>query len=903
MKKLLISIFLMMSMIVSGLSSMSSTPIASAINKSAVRCDFLGQYINTKPSGKNCEPCPVDFYCPLVSGTEIENCASKGYPESDCKETRKNFSTDKAISCEAGKTTKGFTFNTLQGTRITTNGDPLFPVLGQGATDKSMCQAPDFVCSGSTPVLLKGLDGVAKCFPANTCNEDQIAILKNGIPDCSVACKNETIVNGKCYKNCPAGQYLEVLNNSVNGVNTQSVNCKPITVKPIECLIPGQVPTTPGDIKTCACIAPQVYNTNTTKCEIPVVPCVAPQTGNQPNCVNPPANPCKANFYGYSEPNCKPCPINGTSPAGTIDSSGCVVPVTPCPINFYGTNANVLCIPCPSNGTSPVGTLTVAGCSIPVTPCPANFFGTNASVLCTPCPNNGTSNAGTQDASGCKEQPKGNTNNGGGDGFCGGWFAVLCGGVILAGVDCFLTKVVCNKPGNPTPPTPKNPRTPITPNQGVNGPADVNDILAVKEYTQSTESSTSCAESNTAYVSSIMATALQDAHVVKGQKYVWVATIAAGQRTEKMSTVKIAGGATSISAEDFEGKFEISELVCLMTRFAKKSGTTFSSVEYMRALKSAGVLHGLNKSKKLECLNLDNLLAYLGNYGEQNSQQTTSKTIYSVSNETKGFSYPDTFNTKEEAVLAMRNIAAQQAGNGNRPSANAPINRIRRVKPVRRVSSLDLVQKLANIFSPVQASALTIEYTNGQTEEVEDQIPTDPEISDRSIDLSDNNSISSEGEIVQTLQVEDTQVTGDYQCEDTNEFEVLHSDGVRSMCLTEAEINEGQDEINRIIEENYTGLSVPNNDQTTLLANGCPSYLPYITADGYCDVSENNYSVANNQVDEYNKGDQNLAQENTQNIAYQSEKTPSELCYDNGGSYQDEVDENGEPTGQMKCSY
>ena len=94
-----------------------------------------------------------------------------------------------------------------------------------------------------------------------------------------------------------------------------------------------------------------------------------------------------------------------------------------------------------------------------------------------------------------------------------------------------------------------------------------------------------------------------------------------------------------------------------------------------------------------------------------------------------------------------------------------------------------------------------------------------------------------------------------------------------------------------------------NIDETNLLANGCPSYLPYITADGYCDVSENNYSVANNQVDEYNKGDQNLAQENTQNIAYQSEKTPSELCYDNGGSYQDEVDENGEPTGQMKCSY
>jgi hypothetical protein len=326
MKKFITSIFLILSLVATGL--MGVTPSVNAINKSAVRCDFIGQYINSASTGSPCTPCPENNYCPLVSGTQIENCAAKGYPATDCAETRVIFSTDKATPCPAGTSTRGFTFNTLRGTRITAEGD-LFPV-GQGATDISMCNAPEFKCTAPTPVLIKGVDGKAKCMPANTCSADQVPILKDGVPDCSVACKSNTLVGGKCYQDCAEGEYLEVISTSVNGVATQTVLCKKITVTPTVCPIVGQVPTKPGDVTTCACVAPQTLNTTVTpnKCETPVVPCKAPQTGNEPNCVNP-ITPCPANQYGYNVPNCKPCPNNGTSPVGTVDSSGCVVPVTP----------------------------------------------------------------------------------------------------------------------------------------------------------------------------------------------------------------------------------------------------------------------------------------------------------------------------------------------------------------------------------------------------------------------------------------------------------------------------------------------------------------------------------------------------------------------------------------------
>jgi hypothetical protein len=656
MKKLLISIFLMLSLVVSGLSSFTQTPIASAINKSAVRCDFLGQYINPGSEAKKCEPCPVNFYCPLVSGIEIENCSAKGYPDSDCKESRKIFSIDKALPCPEGTITKGFTFNTLSGTRITENGDAIFPIVGQGATDISMCQKPDFVCSGSTPVLLKSTDGVAKCYPLNTCAEDQVSILKNGIPDCSVACK-ETIVNGKCYQNCPDGEYLEVTNNSVNGVSTQTVICKKIVIKQNECPIQGQVLVN-NDIKTCACVSLQVYNEITKSCALPVVPCVAPQTGNQPNCVNPPIKLCPANSYGYSEPNCKPCPQSGTSIAGTVDSSGCVIPVIPCPANYFGTNGNILCSPCPNGGTSTAGTQTVTGCVIPqvvVVPCPANYYGVNGNALCTPCPNNDTSSAGTKDASGCKAQETG------GGGFCSGLWAILCGGVVAGVVDCFLTKFVCNKS---QPSTPKitniTPKINTTPGQIVK-----RDILAVYETAYSEQVDAQCVGGNSDLISTVYANNPADAHNPDNGMFVWVATYSEGNVTKSMSTIRPAGGqdGKSSSAEDLNSKPIDKDLQCLMQRYAKMpregkpSGLVFGSSEYMKALKNDRILHGLNRKFKLECIDLIALGDALQIYGENSVEKSSSE--FFVRNETKQTDYPQKFVTQAEAETYMNSLVVK----------------------------------------------------------------------------------------------------------------------------------------------------------------------------------------------------------------------------------------------------
>jgi hypothetical protein len=689
MKKLLISIFLMLSMVVSGLSSLQFTPVASAINKSAVRCDFLGQYINPNSDGKKCEPCPVDFYCPLVSGTEIENCASKGYPDSDCKETRRIFSTDKAIACPAGTTTKGFTFNTLVGTRITENGDDLFPIVGQGATDKTMCQAPDFKCPADKPVLLRTFDsnGVAqeaKCFPVNTCAEDQIAILKNGIPDCSVACKNQTLVNGKCYQDCPDGEYLEVSTTNNNGIKTQTVLCKKITIVKKDCPIIGQTPSVPGDLSTCVCTTPQVVSTDKTKCELPVVPCAAPQTGNQPNCVNPPIKTCPANTYGYSEPNCKPCPQGGTSPAGTVDSSGCVIVVVPCPANYYGTNGNVLCTPCPNGGTSPAGTQTIAGCSVVVAPCPANYYGVNGNVLCTPCPNGQTSAQGTQDASGCKGQ-----ENGGG-GFCSGFWGIICGAVVATTIDCFLTKVLCNKPQPSAPVVNK----PTTNTQRVNNPTAPRQ--GYQYISRSQSSSSSCQASNANYAFDLQNIS-PEYHFDKktGHNFFWIQTRVEGGKTTYLSTIRKMDGA------------EVPALKCLFTRYlearAGTEGIRLGNQIYNKSLKDDGILHGRQLSPSSpgynhECIDITELLAVIENYDvRENANQSSVE--WAVARTGTTVALTPWFATKDGAYNSARELKLNGSIIDVTNTISLPKQKVR--KPVKRVFN--------NIFGSIKASAALAE--------------------------------------------------------------------------------------------------------------------------------------------------------------------------------------------------
>jgi hypothetical protein len=632
MKKFITSIFLILALVTSGL--VGFTPTASAINKSAVRCDFLGQYINPTATGNPCQPCPENNYCPLVSGTQIENCATKGYPDSDCKESRKIFSIDKSIPCPSATFTKGYTYNTLQGTRITTDGD-LFPV-GQGATDESMCKAPDFKCPAATPVLLKGIDGVAKCYPTNTCNADQVAILKNGIPDCSVACKSDILVSGKCYPICPKGEYLDittVTNDSNVGQDSISSTtvCKKIVVLPTKCPIAGQIATNPIDLSSCACVAGQVLSAEKTNCITPIVPCTPPLTGNQPNCVVPPTVPCPDNKFGYSEPNCTPCPNNGTNKSpNNIDSSSCKIPVVPCTP--------------PATGNQP-------NCTNPV-PCPVNTFGAGQ-PNCQQCPVNSTSQAGTTVASGCVAQ-----NNGGGEGFCGGWWAIACGAAVIGGA-CLL-KVFGFCAGGDSTPGPST-QTTTTQIEKVT-PTTRRDKLLVKKIT--TNGISDCPDvssrlnselANDVFRDNGNGEELSDAHYENqsaktGDKYLWVATYAVGNTTKVMSTIRPAGGSTgtSSSAEEVNAKPYDSSLLCLMKRFAKLQKMEIGSERYMSQLKGFGILHGLNKQYKLECLNLSNLETAIANFGEKNSEAGGVK--YIVSNETQGYDYSEVFDTESAAI-------------------------------------------------------------------------------------------------------------------------------------------------------------------------------------------------------------------------------------------------------------
>jgi hypothetical protein len=818
MKKLLISIFLMLSMVVSGLSSLQFTPVASAINKSAVRCDFLGQYINPNVAERRCEPCPVDFYCPLVSGTEIENCTAKGFPESDCKEARKIFSTDKAIACPAGTTTKGFTFNTLQGTRITENGDPIFPVIGQGATDKTMCQAPDFKCPADKPVLLRTFDanGVAqeaKCFPVNTCADDQIAILKNGIPDCSVACK-DTIVNGKCYQNCPDGEYLEVSSTNNNGVKTQSVVCKKIVEIEKVCPIIGQTPTVKGDLSTCVCTTPQVVSADKTKCELPVVPCPAPQTGNQPNCVNPPSKECSANTYGYSEPNCKPCPQGGTSKAGTVDSSGCVIVVVDCPENYYGIG-NVVCTPCPNGGTSPKGTKEISGCKVNVIDCPENYYGENGNVRCDPCPNDGTSPKGTKTVSGCKAKENG------GEGFCGGWWAVVCGGVVAGVVDCFLTHLLCNKPSS-GPKIDVGLNKPIIPEvYGPNNQKADQYVYLPRNVGQNI----TCKGSSEELVQKVMQYPKSTGvHPDKqGKRFIWVET-----------TLKSNGETQSLSVHRGMDGTTIPELVCLMKRYSILTNTAVGSREFMEALcgfrDSKGVcdnvLHGRNRTNNKECLDLEALVSILSNY-DYEGEARNGKTEWAAAKSGTKVAVSPWFATKQEVYdWARQNKGILVSTSGTQPRTN-------RRRAIRKPVSI------FNIFNTVKASA---EITEGGRENVDASINSDVYLLDG--DVGNSNPLSYEiGEEEDAIDDGALGLTANNMtCAEENDNDPEYSTELAAsngdvICGSEAEAQLSQEDIDAIVYRTlYETETNPNP------SSGCGPDAPYSYETGFCEPNSNSGS-------------------------------------------------------------
>jgi hypothetical protein len=597
MKKFITSIFLILSLVTTGL--MSYTPSVSAINKSAVSCDHLGQYINPNSVGSLCQPCPIDYHCAKVSGTQIKNCLAKGYPDSDCKETRKLFSTDEALKCPAGLTTMGYTIDPTNNSRITMAG--AFFNVGEGAASETICQKPTFQCPASLPTWSPDENGNARCVPLICSNGQVAAVDSNNISSCRPPCK--TTQDGKCLPPCPDNQYRQIIGDKAS-------ECKDITVKKI-CPITNQVATTEGDLSTCVCVSGQVLNSEKTKCETPRPPCdentygdykpqciACPNNGKSPigttkveGCSLPPS-PCPANQYGYSQPNCRDCPIKGSiSPIGTVDSSGCKSPSIPCTP--------------PATGTQP-------NCINPV-PCDANTYGLSK-PNCQQCPPNSTSPINTQVASGCVVQQ----NNGGGEGFCGGGWAWLCGGLILTGVDCFITKIVCNKAGGSVSgPIVNKPST----NNPVNGPFQKNQYDIVRK---TVKASSQCISTNAQFVSQVYA--VPGSHKESnGNKFFWVETSVSNGKTVSLSTIRSKEGV------------EVPALKCLMSRFYQMNsgieGIEFGNSVYMKALSDAGILHGLNKDKKSpgylkECIDLTRLLSVLNTYGENDVIQ--SKYQYAV---------------------------------------------------------------------------------------------------------------------------------------------------------------------------------------------------------------------------------------------------------------------------------
>ena len=473
MKKLISTLLLTATLLVSGLAMYTPSVEVAATGVNPIDCDVPGFWIDSASPNKECKVCPVDLYCPII----VEN----GKLRSPQLPGKSGQTYSEVKQCPSGTTTKGFTANPYTGVQITADKADNSFKLGEAAYLASQCQRPDFKCVEPTPIFAIK-DGVAGCIRIDSCPADRPNLVtNNGKSNCYPACNsNEQFVsfNGdfKCVKPCPAGQTTTVVNGNLSCVvppadiceaNTYSTTGKkPCTPCPANTNSPaGATVCTP---KPCD-ISGQIRNASGT-CACPAGQYVAPNTNV---CVPTPATPCPANFYGPSQPTCIACPAGFTSPADSKEFKNCVA--NPCPYSGESRYADGKCY-CPEGSVRVTDTKTIS-CG---QPCPANQDTITTEVA-------RSDDQRKISVIQCKDKvitPVTPTNNEGGGDI---WTWVLGGAAVLGGLCLF--GVICNQGGGSSTPTP----APTSPT--VNGPAQRGKRYAYRAKTVTTAGEASASDS------------------------------------------------------------------------------------------------------------------------------------------------------------------------------------------------------------------------------------------------------------------------------------------------------------------------------------------------------------------------------------------------------------------------
>jgi len=194
-------------------------------------------------------------------------------------------------------------------------------------------------------------------------------------------------------------------NNSFNpgsGAQFDPEGCIPTTITVTAPVVPCDAPYTGNQPN---CVPPpceQGWTGTYPNCVPPVVACEAPYTGNQPNCVPPPCEQGQTGTY----PNCVTPPppscsdgIQNQGETGIDEGGPCTPPPTPCDAPYTGNVPNCVPPPCDPgySGTYPDCIPDPVACDAPYTgnvpncvppPCEQGWTGTypNCVPPVTPCP-------------------------------------------------------------------------------------------------------------------------------------------------------------------------------------------------------------------------------------------------------------------------------------------------------------------------------------------------------------------------------------------------------------------------------------------------------------------------------------------------------------------------------------
>jgi hypothetical protein len=379
MSKILTTIFLTISILLSGLVLATPTVSVSAFPADTLRCTPAGQYIDANSAGRECYPCPVDYYC---AGQVRAGQTGLFSPEKPGKDGKLN---SEVTPCPSGTTTIGNTRNPARGYSLMTKDEDGFKV-GTLALDPSECKPKEFTCQEPTPVKTT-VNNILGCYAK--CEVGTTEVIKNNIRSCIKECRDDAITAyGKCFDPCPNGATLTI----VDGIANCNNKCETSKIR-------GQVVGPKGD---CVCPAdrPEIIldqdSPNTGRCGVKVITSSSSSSSSSSS-VTPPVN----------------CTITGA----VRTNGSCVCPT--------GTYAIVAANGTKSCGNCPVGN-TVENVSVENTG--EIVYKCTAPVVTTPTP----------------------TNNGGGEGFCGGWWLALCGiGAYLlidAAIPCFGIIGGCDSP-------------------------------------------------------------------------------------------------------------------------------------------------------------------------------------------------------------------------------------------------------------------------------------------------------------------------------------------------------------------------------------------------------------------------------------------------------------------------